>query len=336
VTSKRQKIDPGDGRLSWAGAVSLERTPEYVAPWRVDFAERGLFYPELQNKAADATGVRIRFRSDTTSISGKIDPVPEMRPMDLVVDGEVAASLEMDNRDGFEFTDLPAGEKLVEIWVTNWGPFRLREFAIDAGASLSPAPDQGKRWIAYGSSITQCRAAASATQTWPAIVARGMGLNLTCLGFGGQCHLEPMVLRTIRDLDADFVSICAGINIYGAASLGPRTFKQALVGGVKLIRERRPEIPITLQSPIFGCARETNPNAVGFTLPEMRRDVRAAVEILREHGDANVHYVDGLEILGEADAHLLPDQLHPDPDGYRLMGRNFLEKVARRLFAADL
>jgi hypothetical protein len=25
-------------------------------------------------------------------------------------------------------------------------------------------------------------------------------------------------------------------------------------------------------------------------------------------------------------------ELHPDPDGYRLMGRNFLEKVARPLF----
>jgi hypothetical protein len=333
VTAKLQHIDPADARLTWEGAVSLEKTPEYVAPWRVNFAERGLFYPELQKKAADATGVRLRFRSDTTSISGKIDPVPDMRPMDLVLGGEVAATLEMDNRPGFEFTGLPAGEKLVEIWVTNWGPFRLKEFGIDAGASLSPAPDEGKRWITYGSSITQCRGAASATQTWPAIVARDMDLNLTCLGFGGQCHLEPMILRTIRDLPADFISICAGINVYGGASLGPRTFRQALVGGVRLIRERHPEVPITLQSPIYAWTRETNPNAVGFTVPQMREEVRAAVEILREHGDANVHYVDGLEILGEADADLLPDQLHPDPDGYRLMGRNFLEKVARKHFA---
>jgi lysophospholipase L1-like esterase len=335
VASKPRKIDPGDGRLSWEGPVSLERGDGYVAPWRLPFPERGLFHPEVVTKAADPAGARIRFRSDTTSLSGRIDPVAEMCPLDLVSGGEVAGSVEMDGRERFGFGGLPGGEKLVELWLPQWGPFRLRELAIDAGASLSPAPDDAPRWIAYGSSITQCRTAASPTATWPAIVAREAGLNLVCLGFGGQCHLEPMVARLVRDLGPDFVSICAGINIYGGASLGPRSFREALVGTVRTIREKRPVIPITLQSPIYGCARETTPNAVGFTLPAMREEVRAAVEVLRDHGDANVHYVDGLEILGEADASLLPDELHPDPDGYRLMGRNFLEKVARRLFARD-
>ncbi len=336
MTSSRQNIDLSDERLSWAGAVSLEMAGDYVAPWRVDFAERGLFFPELQNKAADPAGVRLRFRSGTTALAGRIDPVAEMPSMELAVDGEVVGSLEMDLRARFEFTGLPEGEKLIELWLPHWGPFRLREFEIDEGASLACAPDEAPRWVAYGSSITQCRAAASPTQTWPAIVARGMGLNLTCLGFGGQCHLEPMVARLIRDIPADFVSICAGINIHGAASLSPRTFKAALVGTVKTIREQHPQVPLTLQSPIYCCGRETAPNAVGFTLPAMRDEVRAAVETLRESGDANVHYVDGLEILGEADAHLLPDELHPDPDGYRLMGRNFLQKVAGPLFGGQL
>jgi lysophospholipase L1-like esterase len=332
MASKRQRVSPADERICWEGAVSLEKTADYVAPWRVAFAERGFFHEMLQERAAHAAGVRLRLRSDTTSLAGRIEPGAEMPLMDLVVDGELADSLPMEGRGEFEFSGLAGGEKLIEVWVPHWGPFRLASLEIDAGALLAPAPDRGRRWIAYGSSITQCRTAASPTQTWPAIVARALGLNLTCLGFGGQCHLESMIARQIRDLPADFVSICAGINVYGSASLGPRTFRQALIGMVRIIRERHPGVPLTLQSPIWGCARETKPNGVGFTLPAMREEVRAAVGILRDHGDDCVHYVDGLEILGERDAHLLPDKLHPDAEGYRLMARNFIEKCARPVF----
>ena len=143
-------------------------------------------------------------------------------------------------------------------------------------------------------------------------------------------RLDPPARRMHRlDLPADRLSMCVGINVYGGASLGPRAFRQAVIGTVRTVREKHPETPFTVMSPIFGCAREREPNAVGFTLPAMRQEVRAAVEDLRAHGDGAVHYVNGLEILGEADAHLLPDELHPDAEGYRLMGRRFLEKVAR-------
>ena len=56
------------------------------------------------------------------------------------------------------------------------------------------------------------------------VVARDQNFNLTCLGYGGQCHLDSMVARMIRDLPANFISMCLGINIQGASSLGPRAF----------------------------------------------------------------------------------------------------------------
>ena len=33
--------------------------------------------------------------------------------------------------------------------------------------------------------------------------ARTHNLDLTCLGYGGQCHLDPIVASMIRDLPAD-------------------------------------------------------------------------------------------------------------------------------------
>ena len=90
--------------------------------------------------------------------------------------------------------------------------------------------------------------------------------------------------------------------------------------------------PLVIASPIWGVHRETEANAVGFTLPTMRQAVAEAVEALRAHGDRRVHYVDGLDLFGPSDAHLLPDDLHPNGAGYALLAERFVDRVATPLF----
>ena len=53
---------------------------------------------------------------------------------------------------------------------------------------------------------------------------------------------------------------------------------------------------------------------------------------MQGRGDGNLHYVDGLKLFGPEMAHLLPDDLHPDAEGYQAMGRNFVDKVASTVF----
>jgi lysophospholipase L1-like esterase len=166
-------------------------------------------------------------------------------------------------------------------------------------------------------------------------VAREHGLNLTCLGYGGNCHLEPMIARMIRDLPADFISMKVGINIQGNGSLNLRTFGPAIIGFIEIIREKHPDTPFVVISPIFSPPREETPNAVGFNLQGMREEVAAAVSAIQAHGDSNVHYVDGLKLFGPEYDHLLPDQLHPDAQGYKVLGQNFLREVAAPLFLKD-
>jgi len=328
-------IRPDDDRLSWQGAISLQRSDDWVMPWRIPYPQRDLFPPEaLQQRAAMPAGVRIAFRSDTTRLAGSIVPEAEATRIDLCCDGELHGSLELAGRSEFQFDGLPAGEKLIELWLPQFGTFRLRRLELSDGASLRRFEDTRPRWITYGSSITHCRAAESPTQTWPAIVARTRSLNLTCLGFGGQCHLDPMIARMIRDLPADLISLCVGINIYGAASMSIRTFRAAIIGFVQIIRERHADVPLVVMSPIYSPPRETAPNAVGFTLQAMREEVAAAVDALRSCGDRHIHYVNGLEIFGEELGGLLPDDLHPNAEGYKIMGKNFLEKVIGRVLPA--
>jgi hypothetical protein len=220
----------------------------------------------------------------------------------------------------------------VELWLPQFGEFQLRTLELELGATVETVEDSRPRWVTYGSSITQCRTATSPTQTWPAIVARERGLNLTCLGYGGQCHLDPLVARMMRDLPAEYLSICAGINVYGSSSLSPRTFGPGLIGFIKIVREKHPTTPLLVCSPIYGCERETTKNAVGFTLAAMRAEVAAAVETLRAAGDGAIRYQDGLELFGPELEARMPDRLHPDAEGYRRLAANFLTYAAPKLF----
>ncbi len=303
-------------------------------PWRLPHAARDLFPAPLVERAAMPAGVRLVFRSDATSIAGQRVAVTDSAPLDLVCDGEVVATAEQGGAESFRFDGLPPGEKRIELWLPQFGSFRLRALELNDGAILrvEGQAEAGPRWVTYGSSITQCRTAASPTQTWPAIVARERGLHLTCLGYGGQCHLDVGVARLMRDLPAGFLSICVGINVYGGATLNQRTFRSAVTGFVQIVREGHPEIPFVVLSPIWSPPREREPNAVGFTLQGMREEVEAAVAALRAHGDGALHYVDGRGVFGPELEHLLPDGLHPNAEGYRLLGQNVLRAVVEPYF----
>lgn len=333
---KHALIDPYDPKLTWFGAVSLQRTDDGVMPWRLPVREVGLFAPELHFAAQKPTGVRIGFRTNSESVSIRFSAewadVPDPGKIDLCCNGVLVGSESIRDTEEIVFTGLKAGEKAIEIWLSPRARMKIKHIRLDIGATLKRASARRAKWITYGSSITQCGAAASPVETWPAIVAREMGLDLTNLGYGGQCHLDTMVARMIRGLPAHFISICAGANINGQSSLGPRTFRPAIVGFVSIIREGHPKIPITVMSPIWSLSRETTKNAVGFTIPDMRKELALAVETLRAHGDQNIHYVDGLDILGKDQENRLPDRLHPDAEGYRIMGANFLKKVVKPLF----
>lgn len=327
------RIDANDPRLTWLGAVSLEACDGWVQPWRIPHEQRALFPPDaLRERAAMGAGVRLAFRTTSTTIRGVLALTGESSSVDLCMNKVLCESIPLAGKDTFEFTGLPDVDRLVELWLPQTGRFRLLGLDLDDGASVEPhtaAADM--RWTTYGSSITQCAAAESPALTWPALVARGRELNLTCLGFGGQCHLDPMIARVIRDTPADVITICAGINIQGGASLNPRSFQPAIIGSVRAIREKHPTIPIGLISPIFSAPRETKPNAVGFSLEGMRGEVEAAVEALRSCGDNNVHYFSGLDVFGPDLAHLLPDDLHPNAEGYVALAGNFADVVMQRL-----
>lgn len=311
--------------------VSLEPKHNGVKPWRIPYDRIELFPPDgLKHNGEMTAGVRLAFATDTVELQLTIEPAERPLAFDCVIEGEIVATMSIvEGEDTVRFTSLPIGFKEIEIYLPPVASVTLLRLQIDEGAGLSALAERRLRWVTYGSSITQCAAAASPAQTWPAIVARQRGWDLTCFGFGGNCHMEPMVARMIRDREADFISLCLGINIMGQSSLSERTFRASVFGSISLIREKHPDIPIAVISPIYCRPRETTENAVGLTLVRMREEIREAVDILKRYGDEKLWYIDGLTIFGEEHASHLPDQLHPDAEGYRIMAHNMLEQFSR-------
>ncbi len=313
------------------GAVSLERTEQGIRPWRLPHDKLRVFAESLIDKAGEAAGVRIAFTGTVgTGTNGLIElevvPGEKERLFDLIVDDRLIQTVTVEPGAERCLFDLPAGERF-EIYLPQDAAVILKALHVDEAAHIVPYRNERVRWITYGSSITQCAAAASPSLTWPAIVARNKGWDLTCLGFGGQCHMEPTVARVIRELPADIISLCLGINVMGGNTLNIRTFRSAVIGMIELLREKHITTPLVVCSPIYCSYRESTENTVGMTLEIMREEIRAAISILLGYGDRNLMYIDGLELFGEAYAGNQPDQLHPNAEGYQLMGARMTDML---------
>ena len=314
------------------GAISLEKGDGWVRPWRIPFDQRGLF-PSPGNRhqetARNVSCVRLRFATESIALRLSCLPNEAKRFFDLTINGKIVQTAAAEaNEDAVTFRDLTAEDKVVELWLPLGYPAELRYLELDDETRAEVVPDPRKKWVTYGSSITNCGNPHSPACVWPAIVAREMGFNITSLGYGGQCHVRPMTARMIRDLPADYISLELGINVHGTASLATRTFKPAIIGMVQIIREKHPETPIAVISSVIATPHETTENAVGFTLQAMRVEVEDAVlRIVDVCGDKNLHYFDGTTLLGEADVDYLPDGIHPNPQGAELLARRFVGHV---------
>lgn len=369
-----------DGAVSIFGAMDFDVRPQGLSPRRLPAWTRAQLPGTMDAIIRMPSGVRLAFETEsrelrlsvqTTSLTTPPQP-PRPVTFDLVVKGGQTYSsashrgnamrldrkdpgkFELVRGDAYEvvFSDLGPGRKSCELWLPHNAFVEIRSLTIDDGASLSPIPaPQDRRWIHYGSSISHCMEATQPTGTWPAVTARLADLHLQSLGFGGQCMLDPFVARTIRDSDADIISLKVGINIINGDTLRERTFTPTLHGFLDTIREGKPGTPIVVASPIFCPGAElrpgpTVPNAEGrfvtlsgheeiqsgcMTLVRIRELMADLIRVRRDAGDVNLYYLDGLTLFGPEDAHDLPDDLHPNPQGYGRMG----ERFARYVFSAD-
>jgi hypothetical protein len=355
--------------VAWGGALSVQVHADGVQPWRLPHTDADLLTVGgelntggvLLDQAGMTAGVRLQALLTAVAGPASVAVTVAVRrvyssgnnaELDCTLDGELQHSADLvcpeeadiwGEPQTITFT-VPGGSvpRRLELWLPQRYQVKVMQLGLvgDAAGLQKIASDERPQWTCYGSSITHCGSSGacySPSRTWPATVARTCDLDLLCLGFGGNCCLDPQVARTIRDLPPQCaITLKLGINMLETHTR--RTFLPAALGFVLTVRDGHPTTPLLVCSPIY-CPRRFRSGATGqleeqetvpvvengLCLQEMRTALRSLVESLQQRGDSNLHYLDGRELLGphdDTDA-LLPDGVHPSERGYELMGERF-------------
>jgi len=360
------------GLVEIIGARDFDETAAGIAPRRLPAWTR----PQVPDLFMDfmislTSGVRIALRTDSPWI--ELDALPTgvqivgLAPQPVGFDlragdellarhaGDVGTKLVIDLATSdltiepgdmvtARFVDLGTELRDYELWLPQNASTELRALRVADGSRVEAPTHTRRRWAHYGSSISHCMEAHGPSDVWPAVAARAGGVEVAQFGFAGQCHLDQFVARAIAADDPDLVSLKLGINVVNADSLKERTFTPAVHGFLDTLRERLPEVPILVVSPIACPMAEEHPGptvpdgagrfrvitegpaelrATSLTLQRIRILLAEVVAGRRERGDEHLHYLDGLELFALDEGATLPDGLHPDGDGYLRIGERF-------------
>lgn len=366
------------------GALELEQTADGLLPHRLPaWARAQCADPQLAMAESQPAGCRLVFRTRSTEIeleALRTRPAYRGMPMrpdgiyDLLIDGELTAQASLtgghvlmkDAAAGTEellpgapgvirFAGLPDRDKSVEIWLPHNEITEL--IALRSDQVLHPSPITRPVWLHHGSSISHGSNALHPTGTWPARAARDADVELINLGMGGAAMLDPFTARTMRDIQADLISVKIGINIVNADLLRLRAFGPAVHGFLDTLRDGHPDTPILVVSAVHCPIHENTPGPLApdfsagtmafaatgdpaevkagkLTLAVIRDELN---RIVRERAvaDPNLRYVPGPDLYGPDDfaEFPLPDRLHPGPEAHDRMGRRFANVIRETLTA---
>jgi lysophospholipase L1-like esterase len=348
-----------DDRVAVRGHLELERTGRGVRPVRLPVWTRGQHHEALMEWDANATaGIRLVFATRATAIRLEVlctrlqlGTMFFPAVFELITDAAFVARSSATGGDLFrlddvgspahiaggadfvEFSGLPAGEKVVQIWLPHSAGCELIQLSADA--AVEPTTSAAPTWLHHGSSISHCLEVENPRDTWPTIAAELAGVDCVNLGFAGNAVLDPFVARSIRDASADVISLKLGINVLLGKLMKPRVFTPAVHGFLDTVRDGHPDTPIVLVSPIacpqLESAADAPTEADGQLTIGMVREQLAA--IVAQRADPHLHYLDGRALLDLDSADDIPDGVHPNAAGYRLMGERFAVQLASMLTA---
>ncbi|WP_436928814.1 SGNH/GDSL hydrolase family protein [Halosimplex halobium] len=205
-----------------------------------------------------------------------------------------------------------------------WAPVALHDVR---GECRPPEPDEvpDRRYLAYGTSITEGAAASATHLTYVSRVARDCGLDPVNLGMSGAAYCEPAVADHIAERDDwEVATLSLSVNMANRGFTVEQFRERAayLVETVAASDHDRPVVCVTL-FPYHADLRESGDR-------ERARAYREALaSVVEGCGSGNVSLVDGRE-LSPADG-LTTDLLHPGDAGMESIADGLAPRVADAL-----
>lgn len=225
---------------------------------------------------------------------------------------------------------LPGGSAIYTVYLPYGAVVHVGGISADG---IEPIAEQRPRLLAFGDSITQGVAAGDPGTTYPAIIARSLGLDHYNLGFNGCGRAEPVAAEALAGHAGDIITLHFGTNTMTRAWYDQEAWNEALRDFLKIVRLDHSTTPILVVTPTYRHQNdrefERRPNRLGVSLPNLRKGSEAVVKALRAQGDDLLHLIHGTEAIGERDETLLmPDGLHPNDAGMERMAQVIGARVA--------
>ena len=228
--------------------------------------------------------------------------------------------------------DGPARDRCVELYMPPYAEIRLAGVGVAEGACLqAPPPLDGPRLLFYGDSITHGSTTARAGTTYPARIARRLGVDFVNLGVGGSARGESAMAEIAASLRADVIVLAYGVNTFGSSYEEPRAFERTYDTFLAILRWHQPEVPILIVTPLFHTCEFEQTTRGEAKLEEYRRVIREVVYRRQSFGDANLILLEGHGLIGPGQGDLLADHVHPNDAGFAAMADGLGAQIQRVL-----
>ncbi len=220
--------------------------------------------------------------------------------------------------------DLPEGKRDYLLYLPLYNGVTSVEIGVPNDASVwQTRVDKDRLPIVFwGTSITHGACASRPGMVHTAILGRRLERPIVNLGFSGNGRMEPEVAELMSEIDAAVYVVDCLPNITGDV------VSQRVRPLVDIIRKKHSETPILLvedrtYANAFLLAAKQNRHKTS------RAALRAAYDQMQADGVPNIHFLEGVNLLGE-DGEDTVDSSHPTDLGF-FRQANAFEAVLRPL-----
>lgn len=302
------------GKTSDETETRYERLPAYL---------KEVCRPPVWNLGKNTSGLAIRFRTNSTTVSAKWEVAGDNRMNHMTETGIKGVDLYAWEESHWQpvKAGLPSGKLNERIIISNMAP-QEREYMLflplyDGVVSLSigidstayikdpelPYPDTTHPILVYGTSITQGGCATRPGMSYTNILVRRLNREVINLGFSGNGQLDYEIaelMATRRDATLFVLDFIPNVN---ATQLTEKTRPF-----FDILRKANPNTPIIFVETVIFPHSLYDKNIYG-TITEKNRLLREEYEMIKSEGDKNVYYLANDDLIG-SDGEATVDGIH--------------------------
>ena len=180
-----------------------------------------------------------------------------------------------------------------------------------------PRVNEDKPIVFYGSSVTHGCAASRPGMDYSNIISTKLNVNITNLGFSGNCKGEQTMATYIASLPLSMLVMGYDYNANTVDDL-----KNTHLSFYKKFRENKVDVPIIFLTAPTGRNIDKD-RAKDY---ELRREViNQTYQYALEHGDKNVYFLSGEELIKEDENYSMTvDGVHPTDAGFINMANTLI------------